>query len=75
MPMDASYKQYDYTQPTVDLKTAGPFDAQALANTITQNSTVNEQEGWVQSNPADPAQLQTQIQTALTDYQTQLQKS
>ena len=73
IPMDASYKQYDYTQPTVDLKTAVPFDAQGLADTITQNTTVNEQEGWVQSNPADPAQLQTQIQTALTDYQTQLQ--
>lgn len=73
IPMDASYKQYDYTQPTVDLKTAVPFDAQGLANTIKQNTIVNESEGWVKSNPVDPAQLQTQFQTALTDYQTQLQ--
>jgi hypothetical protein len=67
MPMDASYKQYDYTQPTVDLKTAVPFDAQGLANTIQQQSTVNEQEGWVQNLP------QQAIQDSLTNYQTQLQ--
>ncbi|MCC7516578.1 MAG: hypothetical protein IT470_04475 [Pseudomonadales bacterium] len=67
IPMDASYKQYDVTQPTVDLKAAVPFDAQSLANTIQQQSTVNEQEGWVQNVP------QQAIQTALTDYQAQLQ--
>lgn len=67
IPMDASYKQYDYTQPTVDLKTAVPFDAQGLVNIINQQSTVNEQEGWLQNVP------QQAIQDSLTNYQTQLQ--
>lgn len=41
--------------------------AQSLANTIQQQSAVNEQEGWVQNVP------QQAIQDSLTNYQTQLQ--
>lgn len=65
IPMDASFKQYDYTEG-MDLKDEVPFDAQGLADTIQQQSTINEDEGWVQDVP------QQEIETAITDYRDQL---
>jgi hypothetical protein len=63
--MDASYKQYTYTQG-MDLKTAVPLDAQALVTQAQTGATVDPS-GWVQNvNSAA-------IQTALTNYQTQVQ--
>jgi hypothetical protein len=64
--MDASFKQYTYTQGT-DLQTAVPFDAQALVDQITQTSTTNEAEGWASGVDENT------VQTALADYQTQIQ--
>ncbi|MGB1271679.1 MAG: transglutaminase domain-containing protein, partial [Endozoicomonas sp.] len=66
VPMDASYKQYDYNDG-MDLATEVPFDAQGLADTITAQSTINEAEGWVQGVP------QTQVEAALTDYDAQIE--
>ena len=40
IPMDASFKQYDY-QDGMDLAIAVPFDAEGLADTITAQSTIN----------------------------------
>jgi hypothetical protein len=48
VPLDASFKQYQYT-PGMDLKTQVPLDAQGLIDRIKQGATVNEQEGWVQN--------------------------
>lgn len=48
VPLDASYKQYDYTSG-YDLATQVPFDAQALLNDLQASATVNEAEGWVQN--------------------------
>ncbi len=66
VPMDASYKQYDYNDG-MDLATEVPFDAQGLADTITAQSTINEAEGWVQGVP------QADVEAALTDYRAQLE--
>ncbi|WP_246624632.1 transglutaminase-like domain-containing protein [Oceanobacter mangrovi] len=67
IPMDASFKQYEYTEG-MNLEEQVPFDAQALADTIEQNTTINEDEGWIQNVP------QSDVEQALTDYQAQLQQ-
>jgi hypothetical protein len=46
VPLDASLKQYAYTQG-MDLKTAVPLDAQGLIEQIRQGATVNDQGGWL----------------------------
>ncbi|CAK0766568.1 Transglutaminase domain-containing protein [Gammaproteobacteria bacterium] len=66
VPMDGSYKQYTYTQG-MDIKTAVPLDANSLLTQAQAGATVNEAEGWVQNLN------QTNIQAALTSYQTQVQ--
>jgi hypothetical protein len=63
--LDASFKQYQYTQG-MDLKTAVPLDAQTLLDQSKQGATVNETEGWVQNLN------QANLQTALTTYQAQV---
>ncbi len=65
VPMDASYKQYTYTQG-MDIKTAVPLDAQALVTQAQAGATIDPS-GWVQNVNG------TAIQSALTSYQTQVQ--
>lgn len=64
--MDASFKQYHYSEGMA-LDEQVPFDAQALADTIEQSSTINEAEGWVQNVP------QAEVEAALNDYRTELE--
>ncbi|MDF2464329.1 MAG: transglutaminase domain protein [Ramlibacter sp.] len=66
VPLDASFKQYTYTQG-MDLKTAVPLDANALLQAAQQGATVNEAEGWVQNLN------QAAIQNQMAEYQTKLQ--
>ncbi|WP_019867113.1 transglutaminase domain-containing protein [Methylovulum miyakonense] len=66
VPLDAAFKQYQYSDG-MDIKTAVPLDAQSLADQIQAGATVNENEGWVQNLNG------TALQTALTDYQSQVQ--
>jgi hypothetical protein len=66
VPMDASYKQYTYTDG-MDLQAGVPFDASDFLTAAQQGATVNEQEGWVQNLN------QANIQSRLTQYQQQLQ--
>jgi hypothetical protein len=66
IPMDASFKQYEY-QEGLDLAEQVPFDAESLVTSIEQNTTINEDEGWIQGLP------QQNIEDALTAYQTQLE--
>jgi hypothetical protein len=66
VPMDASFKQYTYTDG-MDLQAGVPFDANDFLTAAQQGATVNEQEGWVQNLN------QGNIQTKLTQYQQQLQ--
>ena len=66
VPMDASFKQYDFTAG-MELETAVPFDAQALVDSIQSTAVVNEAEGWVQNVP------QANIENALNNYQQQLE--
>src|SRR5262249_45419542 len=65
VPMDASFKQYQFTQG-MDIKTNMPFDAQNFATRLQQNATVNESEGWVQNMD------QSLIQQTLANQQAQL---
>ena len=44
--LDASYKQYSYTQP-MDIKSAVSFDSQAFIDQIRSTATINETEGYV----------------------------
>ncbi|MGI9279684.1 MAG: transglutaminase domain-containing protein [Endozoicomonas sp.] len=66
IPMDASFKQYEFTQG-MDLQEQVPFDAQALVDEIQANSTINEEQGFIQNLP------QTAIEQQLQDYQQKLQ--
>jgi Transglutaminase-like superfamily len=65
VPLDASFKQYSYSQG-MDLKTAVPLDANALLTASQVGATVNAAQGWVQNLN------QAAIQTELTNYQTRL---
>lgn len=66
VPMDGSFKQYQFTQG-FDIRSNVPFDAAALVNQMKAGATINETEGWVKNINS------TQIQTTLTNYQTQVQ--
>ncbi|MBO9678474.1 MAG: transglutaminase domain-containing protein [Acidovorax sp.] len=65
VPMDASYKQYTFTEG-MDLATAVPLDAQALLDAASQGATANEAEGWVQHLNT------TALQSQLASYQSRL---
>src|SRR5713226_5754106 len=65
VPLDASFKQYQFTQG-MDIKTNVPFDAQSFLTQIEQSAIVNEAEGWVQNVN------QTSIQQGLTSYEKQV---
>jgi len=66
IPMDASFKQYDYSEGMA-LDQEVPFDARALVDTIEQQSTINEEEGWVQGVPGGA------IEESLEDYRAELE--
>lgn len=66
IPLDASFKQYNYTQG-IDIKSAVPFDAQSFIDQIKSTATINETEGYVTNVNS------TFINQTTTDYQTQVQ--
>jgi hypothetical protein len=65
VPLDASFKQYQFTQG-MDIKTNVPFDAQSFITQIQQGATINSAEGWVQNIN------QAQVQQSLANYQMQV---
>lgn len=66
IPMDASYKQYEYKEGK-DLQTEVPFDAENFAQQLIDSATIDEQAGTVEGID------QNLIETQLTDYQQQIQ--
>lgn len=58
VPMDASFKQYTYTQG-MNLQQAVPFDASAVVQQIASTATVNTTEGWVSNVNSAYLQQQT----------------
>ncbi|WP_444926059.1 hypothetical protein ACJJI4_18310 [Microbulbifer sp. TRSA002] len=66
IPLDASFKQYEFTEGQ-DLETNVPFDAQRLADEITQTAIIDEEQGFVQSVD------QLVIEEALVSYQQQVE--
>lgn len=66
MPIDASFKQYEFTNG-MDLKTNVIFDGQALLTQIQQGATSDATQGYVQNLN------QTNLETKLANYQMQVQ--
>ncbi len=66
IPLDASFKQYNYTQG-IDIQTAVPFDTQTFIDQIQATATINETEGYVTSVDS------LIINQTMTDYQTQVE--
>ena len=68
VPLDASFKQYQFTQG-MDIRTNVPFDAQSFLTQIQQGATINEAEGWAQNvNQAAVQQTLANYQTQVTNY-------
>lgn len=65
VPMDASFKQYDYTDG-IDIQQQVPFDETSFVQTIVDNAVIDEQAGSVQG--IDPQYVQGQ----LTQYRQQV---
>ena len=66
VPMDASFKQYEYTEG-VDLQSEVPLDAEALVAEITASADINEEEGYVAGID------QAALEQALQNYQTEIE--
>lgn len=66
VPVDASFKQYDFTAG-MDLKNKVPVNSQDFLTQIQQGATVNEAGGYVQNLNQD------NLQTQMNNYQTQVQ--
>lgn len=67
IPLDASFKQYDYTSG-MDIQNQVPFDAQVFSNTIINNAMIDETTGTVQNID------QSFVQTQLEQYQQQVEQ-
>jgi transglutaminase-like putative cysteine protease len=65
VPMDASFKQYQFTQG-IDIRNNVPLDTQSVLTQGQQGATVNQTEWWVQNFN------QAAVQQAIANYQTQV---
>ena len=66
IPMDASFKQYQFTEG-MDIQDNVAFDAEGFAEQITNTAQINEEEGWVSG--IDQNFMESTLQT----YQTQIE--
>lgn len=66
IPLDASFKQYNYTQG-IDIKSAVPFDAQSFIDQLKSTATINETEGYATNLSS------LLIRQTMQDYQTRVQ--
>jgi hypothetical protein len=66
VPLDASYKQYTYTQG-LDLQSAVPFDAQSFVDQLKASATINEAQGYATGVNG------TLVQQSLSDYQSRVE--
>ncbi|MEN8135668.1 MAG: transglutaminase-like domain-containing protein [Thermodesulfobacteriota bacterium] len=66
IPLDASYKQYNYTQG-LDIASEVPFDAESFVNQLTSTATINEEQGYVTGVDS------TYVQQTMTGFQTQVE--
>jgi hypothetical protein len=68
VPMDPSFKQYEYLEG-LDAVAISGIHPEQLANDFIDSGTVNETEGWVSGfDPTILQNAQTQAQTALEHY-------
>src|SRR5690606_23760387 len=68
IPLDASFKQYEYTAG-YSLAEQVPFDAQGLVDEVSQTAIVSEQNGWVQGIDRE------QVNNILNDYQARVESN
>ncbi len=66
IPLDASFKQYNYTQG-IDIKSAVPFDVQSFIDQLKSTATINETEGYATNMSS------LLIRQTMQEYQTQVQ--
>ncbi|TKV69706.1 sugar-binding protein [Marinobacter panjinensis] len=71
IPMDASFKQYEFTEG-MSLKDRVPFDAQSLKSNIEEKVVNNEEDGWIENVPqgdieAELQQFQSQVENFIAD--------
>ncbi|MEK9150277.1 MAG: transglutaminase domain-containing protein [Candidatus Desantisbacteria bacterium] len=69
VPLDPSFKQYNYTEGT-DLSTLVPFDGEAFVEEIKGSATINENEGYVTG--IDYALIQQRINEYRTNIENYL---
>ncbi|PJA73226.1 MAG: hypothetical protein CO150_08345, partial [Nitrospirae bacterium CG_4_9_14_3_um_filter_53_35] len=66
VPMDPSFKQFDYTTG-IDIASEVPFDAEAFVNQIQSTANINEAQGYVTNVD------QAYIEQTMTSYQQQVE--
>ncbi|HEX7025757.1 MAG TPA: transglutaminase domain-containing protein, partial [Gammaproteobacteria bacterium] len=66
VPMDASFKQYEYTDG-VDMQQAVPFDANGFTQDVMASATINEAEGWVRG--VDQSLIQARMEKYRADVE------
>ncbi len=66
VPLDASFKQYNYTEG-IDIKSEVPFDAESFTDQLINNATINEEENYVTNVDS------LFIQQTMEDYHTQVE--
>jgi hypothetical protein len=66
VPLDASFKQYQFTQG-MDVKTNVPFDAQTFVDQVQRSVTLDEQGGWIRNSN------QASINQTLNDYKNRVE--
>lgn len=67
VPLDASYKQYAFTAPTINVQEAVPFNAQAALMDAQAGATIDSNGNYVQNLN------QASVQASLMNYQQQVQ--
>jgi hypothetical protein len=72
IPLDASYKQYTYTQG-LDITSSVPFDAQSFIEHITSTATINNQQNYATN--IDSTYIQQQLQNYTTQVQNYLSQN
>lgn len=69
IPLDASFKQYDYSDG-VDVAGQVPFDAKAFVDELLDSATIDEDAGTVSG--IDPARIESRFQSYLDQVQSHI---
>ncbi|MGR5422396.1 transglutaminase-like domain-containing protein [Vibrio sp. PNB22_4_1] len=73
IPMDASFKQYDYSEG-IDIASAVPLDAEQLVTSLESDFELNNDQGWMQAKPAVVGTEQEQLRTFIQDFERKVEQ-